>query len=341
MTTDPLGTPPSAATACMRLVTGYQVSRAIYAAASLGLFDRLATPSTSDELAAAAKTHPPTTYRLLRALASVGLLVEAPGRMFTLTPTGQCLRSDAPGSLAPWALSIGRPYYWAAWEALPHSIESGESAFAHVHGTSSWDWRSTHPEDAAAFNLAMSAMSQRLSRAIVMAHDFGRYGCVVDVCGGSGTRIAMMLRRHPELRGVVFDLADAIAPAEAAFAAAGFAGRARAVGGSFFESIPGDGDAYVLSSVLHNWDDAQATAILRTCRRAMRPEARLLIVESDVGAPNQSPEVKFLDLNMLVIHGACERTRGEFEALLADAQLAYVGEARTAVGMSIIEARPV
>jgi hypothetical protein len=250
------------------------------------------------------------------------------------------LRSDAPGSLAAWALSIGRPYYWDAWSGLPHSIATGECAFQNVHGTSSWTWRAGHPDDAAAFQHAMTAISQRLSRAIAMAHDFARYRCVVDVGGGSGALVAMLLRRHPQLRGIVFDLPEATAGAEAALAAAGLADRARAVGGSFFTSVPSDGDAYVLCSVLHNWDDADATTILRTCRAAMHGDARLLVVESALGAPNRDPEVKFLDLNMLVMHGARERTDGELDALLATAGFAVVDRTNTAIGMSLVEAKP-
>ncbi|HVK84825.1 MAG TPA: methyltransferase [Kofleriaceae bacterium] len=342
MTIDPPApTAQSAAAAAMRLVSGFQVSRAIYAGAAFGMFDRLVTPRSSDEVAAEAGTHGPTTYRLLRALASVGLLDEQPDRVFALTPAGNYLRSDVPGSLVPWALSIGRDYYWEAWGGLPEAVRTGECAFTQVHGQASWDWRATHPEDGAAFNRAMTSMSQRMASAVVMAHDFNRYRDVVDVGGGTGTLIAAILRRYRLPRGIVFDLPEAVDGAQAVLARSGFADRATAVGGSFFEKVPEGADAYVLQSVLHNWDDEHSIAILRTIRAAMRPEARLLVLESEVGPPNTGADVKFLDLNMLVIHGSRERTREELAALLAGAGLTYVEATRTAGPLTILEARPV
>lgn len=331
---------PSAAVACMRLVSGYQVSRAIYAAAELGIFDRLEPAQTAEALAPLVAAHAPTLYRLLRALAAAGVLHEDDDRRFSLTAIGACLRGNAAGSLAPWALSIGRPYYWAAWSELPHAVRTGEPGFAAAHGMSAWDWRAGHADDAAAFNRAMTAMSQRLSRAVPMAYDFSRFRCVVDVGGGSGSLLAAILRRTPAQRGVLFDLPGALGEADAVLRRAGVEGRVRLQGGSFFEALPDEGDAYVLCNVLHNWSDDDAKKILASCRAAMREEASLFVIDSEIAAPNRGAEAKFLDLNMLVMHGARERTRGELETLFDATRFAWVDQRTTALGLVIVEARP-
>ena len=332
---------PSAAATCMRLISGYQVSRAIYAGAELGVFDLLDQPQAAETIAARVGAHPPTLYRLMRALASVGVLHEDDERRFALTPIGSCLRKNAAGSLHACALSIGQPYYWAAWSELPHSVRTGEAAFTEAHGMSAWDYRAQHPDEAQAFNRSMTAMSQRLSRAIVLAYDFSRFSCIVDVGGGSGSLLAAVLLRNARQRGVLFDLPAALGEAEERLRAGGVLDRVRLVGGSFFEALPTEGDAYVLCSVLHNWSDEDARSILSRCRAAMQKDARLFVIESEIASPNRGPEVKFLDLNMLVMHGARERTRAEFEALFAATGFAWVDQRLTAMGMSVIEVRPI
>jgi SAM-dependent methyltransferase len=331
--------PPSPVTTAVRLIGGYQISRAIYVALELGVFDKLKKEPSSDALAAEIGAHAPSLYRLLRALAGVGVLHEEPERRFTLTPVGDCFRSDAPGSVGAAALSAGQPYYWHAWSELGHSIRTGEPAFIAAHGTTAWQYRAQHPEAQDAFNRAMTATSRRMAASIILGYDFARFGTVVDVGGGAGALLAAILRRNRNTNGILFDLPEAVGAATAQLEAAGVADRARCVGGSFFEALPGEGDAYVLCSVLHNWQDADAIKILTSCRRAMKPEARVLVVESEVGEPNADPEVKLLDLNMLVIHGALERTRQEYQALMEAAGLEWVGAVKTPGGMTILEGR--
>lgn len=325
-----------------RLVNGYQVSQAIHVAATLGVADRLrAGPQTSAELAAAVGAHAPTLYRLLRALASVGVFREEAGGRFGLTPLGECLCADAPESVAAWAAFIGQPYYWQAWAHLLFSVRTGANAFRHVHGTNVWGYRQRDPEAAVVLDRAMTELTRLANAAVLAAYDFGRFGCVVDVGGGQGALLAAILERYPALQGVLFDQPHVVSGAEPVLRAAGVADRCRVVGGSFFDAVPAGGDAYLLKSVLHDWADEPALAILRNCRRAVAADGTLLVIERLVGPLNEDPGAKFSDLNMLVSPGGQERTRAEYAALLAAAGFQLVDAIPTASGLYLIVGRPV
>jgi hypothetical protein len=323
------------------LVNGYQVSQALHVAATLGIADRLADgPRTSDDLAAAVDAHAPTLYRLLRALAAVGVLDEEDGRRFALTPVGECLRSDAEESVGGWAAMIGRPYVWQAWGELMHSVRTGGSAFEHIHGVDAWTYRTRHPEEGEIFDRAMAGLARRAHRTTLAALDFSRFGTVVDVGGGNGALLVALLRAHPHMRGVLLDLPYAIAVAEGAIEAAGLGDRCRTVAGSFFDGVPEGGDAYVLRAILHDWDDDAATSILRSVRRAAATEATLVVIERDLGPPNQNAETRLSDLNMLVIPGGRERTIDEYGALLAAAGFTLVESRPAGFGLHVILGAP-
>jgi hypothetical protein len=315
------------------LVNGYQVTQAIHAAAVLGIADRL--PGGVDELAAATGAHEDALYRLLRALASVGVLHEEDGRRFSLTELGGPLRTDAPDSIAGWAEFVGTRSYRDAWAALPESVRSGENAFELVHGTDVWTYRSTRPEESAAFDRAMTALTRGVHRAVLDAYDWSRFGTVVDVGGGRGALLAELLAANPSLRGVLFDQPHVVAGAEETFAAAGVADRCEIVAGSFFESVP-RGDAHVLKMIVHDWEDAECVAILRACRDA---GGTLLVLDRELGGPNENPGAKLSDLNMLVGPGGRERTLAEFESLFDRAGFRLVGST-PAGAISVIEGEP-
>lgn len=324
-----------------RLIVGFQVSQAIHVAAVLGIADLLVDgPRTSDELAAETDADAASLYRLLRALASVGVFREEEGRRFALTATGEPLRSDVPGSLRGWAALHGRPYLREAWSHLEHSIRTGENAFQHVHGTDVWSYRAERPEESVIFDRAMQALTGASNRALLDAYDFGRFGTVVDIGGGNGALLAALLIEYPTMQGVVFDQPHVVANAEALLEAGSVADRCRVVGGSFFEEVPAGGDAYAMKSILHDWDDKEAAAILRVCRGAMTEEARLLLIERIVGPPNEDQRTKFADLNMLVAPAGRERTIEEWEALLKSAGFRLAKATPTASGLAVIEADP-
>src|SRR5215203_5169036 len=324
--------------ALRRLVNGYQVTQVIHVAAVLGLADLLADGSrSSGDLAAATNTHPGTLYRLLRALAGAGVFQEEEDRHFALTDLGACLRVDAPEPVAGWAAFVGEPYHWQAWNALLHSVRTGENAFRHVHGIDSWTFRAHHPELSAGFDRAMTDLSRQLSTAILAAYDFGRFGQIIDVGGGNGAFLAAILAKHPHLHGVLCDQPHVVSGAETVLAAAGVADRCKVVGGSFFDAVPAGGDAYILKAILHDWEDAPCIQILQTCRRAMAAGTVLLVVERDLGQPNQDPDAKFSDLNMLVGPMGRERTPEEYAALFAAVGFRFVRFAPSAVDTGVYE----
>jgi hypothetical protein len=298
-------------------MSAYRISQAISVAATLGIADLLAGgPRSSDELATKTETHPRALYRLLRALAANGIFEERDGRVFALTPKAELLRSDAGAGLRDLALLYGRTYFWQAWGELLHSVRTGRTGFEKIAGTDVWSWRAARPEETRIFDDAMTGITRLTARAVAAALDWNRFAVVADVAGGHGALLTAILRRHPRVRGLLFDQPHVVAGAAAVLEDGGIAARCEVVAGSFFERVP-PADAYVLKSILHDWEDVDCVRILRTIRRDASPRARLLVVEQLVGPPNQDPATKSNDLNMLVVPGGVERTREEFETLLA------------------------
>jgi hypothetical protein len=284
-----------------RLVNGYQVSQALHVAATLGIADRLADgPRGCDELSRATGTDADALYRLLRALASVGVFTELDDRQFASTAVSDLLRSDAPVSLHGWASFIARPYYWEAWSHLIDSVRTGENAFRLTHGMGPWEYRAIHPEEGAIFDRAMASLTGQVSAAVVAAYDFSPFRRVADVGGGSGAFVAELLAAYPTVEAVVFDQPHVVANAQAVLVSGELADRCTFVGGDFFTAVPANVDAYVLKSVIHDWADAEAVKILTVCRTCGGPASTILVVERALSGPNEGPDNKFSDLNMLV-----------------------------------------
>jgi hypothetical protein len=332
----------TAAADLRRLVNGFRVSQAIHVAVVLGLADRLADgPRSAAELAAETGCHADSLYRLLRALATVGVFEELDGQRFGPTPMGDALRDESPDSVAGYAAFVGRPYYWQAWSSLLHSVRTGENAFRSVHGQGVWEYRGRHPDESAIFDGAMTSQSRFVVASVLGAYDFGRFATVIDVGGGRGAFVAALLDRWPNVRGVVFDQSHVVSGAYELLRHAGVESRCQVASGSFFDTVPAGGDAYVLKSVLHDWPDAKALAILRTCRREAGRSSRLILVERLIGGPNQGADSAFSDLNMLVAPGGQERTEEQFASLLTAAGFRLTTTVVTESDVSVIEAVPV
>jgi hypothetical protein len=329
-----------------QLATGHYVSRAISLAAELGIADYLGEgPRDAGSLAAATGTHAPSLRRVLRLLVSVGVLTEEADGRFGLTALGNCLRREAPGSFRATALLFGGPLVLNAWGALLHCVRTGEPAFRHLYGTADpFEYFEQHPEEAAIFDEAMASFARQAATAVAAAYDFSAMSQVVDVGGGNGALLIGILQAFPSLHGVVFDLPRTTEAARRQIAASGLDGRCTAVGGDFFQSVPAGGDAYILKHVIHDWDDERATAILRTCRRAMNGRGKLLIVEA-VYPPRieESYSGRMFasnDVNMLVATGGRQRSEPEFHALLAAAGFRLARIVATQALSSVIEGAP-
>lgn len=308
-------------TVMMQMVTGYWVAQSIYAAAKLGIADYLregAQPCT--ELAMLTGSDERSLYRLLRALASVGIFAEMEPGWFGLTPMAMLLQRDVPGSIRDIAIMLGDAEHYGSWGNILHSIQTGGSAFEDLFGSNIFQYYAQHPQPAAVFDKAMTGFSEVEGAAVAEAYDFSEIHCLADIAGGQGHLLTTILQANPHMTGILFDQPAVIEGAESVLAASGVGDRCQTVSGSFFETIPAGADAYILKHIVHDWDDQRAIAILRQCYQAMPEHGKLLIVEQIVPDGNEPSMSKFLDLNMLVMcPGGKERTIGEYESLFAAA----------------------
>jgi hypothetical protein len=320
------------------MMAGYWISRAIYAAAALGVADRLAAgPSRVGDLAKAIGAHEESLYRLLRALASVGVFTETEPRKFALTPMAGCLQTG-PGSLR--SLSMFDHLQYVAFEDIVHSVKTGKTAFEHRHGQGLFEYLEKHPEDARTFDEGMSGFVNNNAAAVVASYDFSGFGTIVDVGGGLGLLLGMILKANLKARGVLLDLPHVADRAKKSIADAGLSPRCEVVGGDFFKSVPSNGDAYLMASILHDWDDDRSVAILKACRQAAPKTAKVLLVEMVI-PPGDSPFFgKLLDLNMLVVLGGRERTEAEYRDLLSAGGFQLTRIVATPALASVVEAVP-
>jgi hypothetical protein len=327
------------------LLCGYRVSQAIYVVARLGIADLLADgPRETDDLARATGTHAGALYRVMRLLAGVGLFGEVAPRRFALTVLGAGLRATLPGSRRPWALTLLEEASWSSWGHLMHSVRTGETAFNHLHGTGLFEYLREHPESAADFHEAMSRGANAVPSALIDGYDFRQFERVVDVGGGHGAIVAAVLRAYPGTCGVLFDRPEVVAGAAPLLEQAGVAERCDVIGGDFFVSVPTNADAYILSQIIHDWADPEALRILKSCRAAIRPSGRILVVERVVPPDlREGLAVLYADLEMLVNLGGLQRTDAEHRALLAEAgfQLTNIVRLGDGTDFSVFEAAPV
>lgn len=324
------------------IITGYFLSRALYAAAVLDVAEVLASGAkNSEELGVRLQVHAPSLHRLLRALAASGVFREDAEGRFSNTPLSALLRANVPGSLRDLTLLFGDETSWRSWEHIVHGIRTGEAPFEHVYGEKFFDYLQDHHDAAAMFDRAMASASSTTNAAVVQACDFSGYGVLVDVAGGTGSALCSILEATPRLRGIVFDLPHVEARAKAFIASRNLAGRCEFAAGSFFENVPSGADGYFMKHILHDWGDEECSRILQACRRAMNPESRLLVCERIVPPGNEPSPVKLGDLHMLMTnHGGKERTEREYRELLEASGFSMLRVIPTATPWSVIEAAP-
>ena len=332
----------AAARQLLDLINGSWIAQACYVTARLGIAELLAAgPRTAEDLAAVTGTNAPALRRLLSALGSVDICHQRADGTFEMTRMGSLLRADVPCSMRAWALQWGGEA-WQVWANLLHSIKTGHSARALITGDTGFEHLERDPAAAEIFNQAMVDLTRLAALHIAQAYDFAGQR-VMDVGGGYGELLAHILTVYPTAQGVLFDMPHAISKARAHLDGRGLGGRCEFTTGDFFASLPSGSDIYVLKTVIHDWPDDRARDILRTCRRAMTPGTRMLIIERLMperlvpSAANRA--LARVDLHMLVALGAQERTLNEMLALLASVGFHNVRRIETGSEFQILEAQ--
>ncbi|WP_417376617.1 methyltransferase [Gimesia maris] len=319
------------------LITGYWKSQSIYAAAKLGIADLLITgPQTPEQLAAATNTDASALYRLLRALASIGIFEENEAGEFTLTPLAQPLRSDDPESKQALAIMNGEDQF-RPWCEIIYSLQTGKPAYDNIWGKSIFEFLSEHPEKARIFDKAMIGIHGRGTDAAIKAYDFADIKVLADVGGGNGSNLISILQACPNLKGILIDLPHVVDNAQEQFDQASLTDRCELVGGDFFQSVPAGADAYLMRHIIHDWNDEKSLQILKNCHAALPVNGKLLVMESVIDPGNDPFAGKFVDLVMLLVTGGKERTAAEFQTLYNQAGFKLARILPTESELSIIE----
>ncbi len=318
------------------LLNGYWTSYTIMCAARLGVAEALGDqPETVQELAKRVHSNEDALYRILRAVASIGIFIESEGRRFAHTPLSQALPSLR--GLAEMTVLL----HSRAWPELMHSARTGETAFSKVFGKEIFDYLRDDQAAARAFDTAFTGYTMATAKAVAAVYDFSRFATVVDIGGSQGALLGEILVKNPKHRGINFDLPDVAPGARAYLAKLGLADRCEVVGGDFFAAVPEGGDAYTMKMILHDWDDAKSVAILKNIRRACKPHTALLVLEAVIPEGNTPSPGKFLDINMLVMTGGRERTEAEYRALFKAGGFELTGIQAAHPIVSVVEARAV
>jgi hypothetical protein len=335
----PAAQPLQAEAFLTQMAFGAMMTQALYVAAKLGIADLLsAKPLPVSELAARTETHERSLYRVLRSLASVGVFEETDPQVFALTPLAEPLRSDAPNSMRGGLIFMGEQWHWSVWGEMMHSVRTGRPAWGHVHGAEVFEYFTANPPQAEIFNRAMTDMSAAIAPVIVEAYDFDGTGTLADIAGGHGYLLAQVLKAHPQMRGILFDMPPVVAGADALLEREGVSARVERVAGDFFAAVPRGADAYMMKHIIHDWDDERSVSILRNINSAMNADSRVLIIETVVPEGNEPHYSKLLDLEMLASPGGAERTAAEYRELLAAAGLRLARIVPTRSPFSIVEA---
>jgi SAM-dependent methyltransferase len=324
----------------LHMAVGKWVCRALHVAADLGVADVLRDgPRRVEEIAARTSVDPGALYRVLRALAGVGVFEEGEERSFGNNALSSALRTDAPGTVRALVRWIGDEAAWRAWSELGQSVRTGAPAFDRVTGEPLFEYLASHRASGEVFDEAMASYSSVTSDAVARAYDFSRCTEIVDVGGGLGTQLVAIAERCPEARCVLFERPEVIVGARRALASAACAPRIELRAGDILEEAPAGADAYLLKHVLHDWDDERSVRILANCRRAMAPGGAILVVEQLVGEGPEASMTNLLDLEMLVMtQGGRQRTAGEISGLLRRADLRVARALATDSFVQVVEA---
>jgi hypothetical protein len=329
-----------------QLATGHYVSHALFVAAKLGIADLLKNgPRHYSELAKATGTHPPSLNRVMRLLASAGVLAEGEEGNFGLTPVGECLRTGVPGSSRAMVMLFAGNRIQELWKDLEYCVRTGEPAYRLRGVTDPFLDPLRTLDEEGNFDAAMADFTRLAAVAVASVYDFTPFNTIVDVGGGNGALMIGILKANSKLRGIVFDQQAAAERATAQISQNNLAERCQAIGGDFFKEVPAGGDAYLLKHVIHDWDDQRAITILKNCHRAMTRQGKVLIVEGvypkRIDETTESRGAAANDVNMLVSTGGRQRSEDEFRALYQAAGFRLTTIVPTVARVSIVEGVPV
>jgi hypothetical protein len=331
----------SAAFGLLELVQGSVITQAIYVAAKLGMADVLSDgPLTADEIAKRTGADPSATYRLLRTLSSYSVFAEQADGQFELTPMADALRDNAPDSMRGIAMLMGHPLLWEDWGHLLNSVRSGQASLPQLRGMGAYDFLMANPEYAAVFFQGMGSLSGPETEPVLAAYDFSQFRKIVDVGGGRGALLARILQQASSSQGVLYDAPFATADAGPVLEMAGVAGRCTIENGTFFDSLPAGADAYVLKHILHDFPESECLAILKNIRDAIAADGRMLVIEYVLTGNNQRHIGNIIDLWLLLLLGAKERSLPQYSELFARAGFKLTRAVPTTSPVSIIEAIP-
>jgi O-methyltransferase domain len=323
----------------LELIQMRLVSEAVHVVARLGVADLLADgPKSIEQLAKATGADATSLGWVLRASARFGVFSQDAAGQFALGRLGESLKSDVPGSLHPAALFFGGE------TGASTRVRTGESATHKLDGSKPlFEWLQGDPERTKLFNSVMTSFSTLHLTGVLEAYDFSRFKKIVDVGGGHGKIISEILKRNPEMRGVLFELPHALEGGGRAIAEAGLAERCEVISGDLFVSVPSGADAYLLSRVIHDWDEKKTVTILKNVRTAIAPHGRLILLEMMLRPDGKSVYPILSDLNMLLLTGGCERTEDEYRGLYQAAgfELTRAVATKSPTGTTVIEGRPI
>jgi SAM-dependent methyltransferase len=329
-----------AAAQLLQMIKGYWVSQIVGTLAQLEIADQLAQgPLDCDVLANGIGCEPKATYRLLRASANVGLVSALPDGRFGLTPLGELLRSNVPGSMRDSAIAFTAPGHWLPWGRLAEAVRHGERQTVAALGQELFDYYATNPCEGSAFTGTMANHSDPIAEELAQTLDTSAVTHVVDIGGASGTIIGALLEANAALLGTILERADVVPRAEAALAERGLSSRCRVIEGDFFKNVP-EADLFILKYIVHDWDDQQSVKLLSNCARALRPNGRVILIEWVMPEHGKPSAAALSDLNMLVLLPGRERTASEFAELFRASGLQLDRISGIASSMHMIEASP-
>jgi hypothetical protein len=331
---------PPAHTGILQLMNGAYVAGAVSCLAQLGIPDLIEAASKSaEELARQIGANPQALYRLMRATASVGVLSEGPDGKFSQTPMSKVLRRDATPSLRAFATMTGREWHGRGWSHLEHCVRTGKQALDQIYGTHVFEFLKQHPEEGQIFNDAMTELSMIDGPAVAEAYNFEGIRSIVDVGGGHGLLLATILEKNPHLKGTLYEVPHVVEGAKDG-PLKPLMERCILASGDMFTSVPAGADAYIMKHIIHDWPDDLCLRILKACRKGVNSGGKLLVVDSVILPGNEFSPGKFLDLQMLIFPGGCERTEKQFRDLFAAAGWQLSRIIPTVASDSIVEAVP-